>query len=196
MNLLLKLSRLIDALNERVGRSMIWLILLSVIISAGNAVVRKAFNYSSNWLLEIQWYMFAAVFLLCAGYALKHNAHVRIDVVAGRFSHRAQAWIDILGTLVFLMPMAVMTLWLSWPFFTLAFTSGEMSSNPGGLIRWPVKLFVPLGFALLILQGVSELIKRIAFLQGKADDPYAKDEGPSAEEQLAAHIKATQGGDA
>lgn len=190
MNLLLRLSRLIDATNTRVGRLAMWLVLASVLISAGNAVVRKAFNQSSNAWLEIQWYLFAAVFLLCAGYTLLNNDHVRIDVVSGRFSRRTQTWIDIFGLLVFLLPFVGLTIWLSIPFFVNGYVSGEMSSNAGGLVRWPVYLLIPLGFALLGLQGISELIKRVAFLQGLIDDPLDKKAERTPEEELAEAIRA------
>jgi TRAP-type mannitol/chloroaromatic compound transport system permease small subunit len=189
MNALLKLSGLIDGLSERVGRAAIWLILIVVIISAGNAVSRFAFNLSSNAMLEIQWYMFSAIFLFCAAYVLKKNEHIRIDVITGRFSDRVQNWIDVFGILVFLLPMAILIAWLSWPVFMNAWTSGEMSSNPGGLIRWPVRLLVPIGFALLILQAVSELIKRLAFLTGAGPNVLSKEKGPSAEQELAEEIK-------
>jgi TRAP-type mannitol/chloroaromatic compound transport system permease small subunit len=159
---LLALSRAIDALNNFVGRSTYWLILAAVLISAGNATVRYSLNMSSNAWLEIQWYLFSAVFLFCAGYTLLHNQHIRIDVVTGRFSRRVQAWIDILGTLLFLMPMAITILWLSWPVFVDAYQRNEVSTNAGGLIIWPARLMVPIGFLLLVLQGFSELIKRIA----------------------------------
>lgn len=192
MTFLLSVSRGIDALNERVGKAVIWLVLLMTILSAGNAVMRYTINYSSNGLLEIQWYLFAVIFLFSAGYTLLRNEHVRIDVVAGKFSPRGQAWIDIIGTLLFLMPMAVLIMYLSWPIFMNAWDSGEMSSNPGGLIRWPARLMIPVGFLLLVLQGLSELIKRIAFLAGRIDDPNSKDKGPSAEEELAAAIAANK----
>ncbi|MCX7164110.1 MAG: TRAP transporter small permease subunit [Betaproteobacteria bacterium] len=189
---LLKLSSLIDGLNERVGRAMIWLVLIVVVISAGNAVVRFTFNMSSNALLEIQWYLFSAIFLLSAGYVLKRNEHIRIDVLIGRFSERTQNWVDVFGFLVFLLPMALIIGYLSWPVFTMAWTSGEMSSNPGGLIRWPVRLMMPVGFALLILQGISELVKRLAFLSGAGRNVLIKEGGPSAEEELAEAIKKHQ----
>ena len=189
---LLKLSAMVDDLNDRVGRAMIWLILIVVIVSAGNAVSRFSLNMSSNAMLEVQWYLFSAIFLFSAGYVLKRNEHIRIDIIAGRLSDRTQNWIDVFGILVFLLPMALMLAYLSWPVFTLAWTSGEMSPNPGGLIRWPVRLMVPLGFALLVLQGLSELVKRIAFLQGIARNPLVKEKGPSAEEELAEAIKKHQ----
>lgn len=166
MTYLLKLSQRIDAVTERVGRAVRWLILVTVLISAGNALVRYAFHVSSNAWLEIQWYLFSAVFLLCAGYALKHNQHVRVDVVASRLSPRAQAWIEIFGTIVFLLPMAILILVLSWPVFVMSWTSGEVSANANGLVLWPARLLLPAGFALLVLQGISELLKRIAFLRG------------------------------
>lgn len=178
MKTLLSLSRLIDALNERVGRLVYWLVLAAVLVSAGNATVRYAFNLSSNAWLEIQWYLFAAVFLLCAGYTLLHNEHIRIDVVAGRLSKRAQTWIDIVGCVFFLLPMALVIMWLAWPVFMDAYTHHEISGDAGGLVRWPVKLLMPAGFFLLALQGLSELIKRIAFLLGLIPDPVEKHEVP------------------
>ncbi len=190
---LLKLSRAIDALSERVGKATIWLVLVVTLISAANAFVRYTFNYSSNGLLEIQWYLFSAIFLLCAGYTLMRNEHVRIDVISGRFSPRTHAWIDIIGTLFFLAPMAVAVLYLSWPIFINAYLNNEYSSNAGGLIVWPVRALVPIGFFLLILQGVSELIKRFAFLAGLISDPNAKPKAPSAEEELAKAIKQQRG---
>ncbi len=192
MTLLLKLSQLIDWINERIGKGAFWLVLLMTIISAGNASVRFAFNYSSNGLLEIQWYLFAAVFILCAPYTLQKNEHVRIDVLAGKLSPRGQAVIDIIGTLFFLLPMVILVLWLSIPLVVDSFHIHEMSANEGGLLRWPVKVVLPIGFALLALQGLSELIKRIAFLAGRIGDPNARDKGPSAEEELAAAIAAAK----
>lgn len=192
MTLLLKLSQLIDRINERVGKGAFWLILFMTVISAGNAVVRFVFNYSSNGLLEIQWYLFAAVFLLCSPYTLQKNEHVRIDVLSGRLSPRGLAVIDIIGTLFFLLPMVILVLYLSLPLVLESIKINEMSANAGGLIRWPVKILLPIGFTLLALQGVSELIKRIAFLQGRIDDPNSKSKGPSAEEELAAAIAAAK----
>jgi len=189
MNAMLKMSQLIDGLNERVGRAMIWLVLIVVIVSSGNAAFRFTFNLSSNALLEIQWYLFSAIFLFSAGYVLKKNEHIRIDVIVSRCSERTQNWIDVFGILVFLLPMALIIGYLSWPVFMNAWTSGEMSSNPGGLIRWPVRLMMPLGFALLVLQGLSELVKRLAFLTGAGPNVLLKDDGVSAEEELAEAIK-------
>jgi len=178
MKLLLAVSRAIDALNERVGRLVLWLVLVMVLVSSGNALSRYAFNLSSNAWLELQWYLFAAVFLLCSGYTLLHNEHIRIDVVSSRLSRRTRVWIDIFGTLFFLFPLSITIMWLSWPIFMNAWVSGEMSSNAGGLIRWPARLLVPVGFFLLTLQGVSELIKRTAFLRGLIPDPAGKDGYP------------------
>ena len=190
MESLLRLSRAIDWLNEKVGRTALWLVLVVTLISAVNAFVRYAFNYSSNGFLEIQWYLFSAIFLLCAGYVLKRNEHVRIDVVSGRLSRRGRIWIDVIGLLLFLLPAALLIVWLSWPLFYRAFETGEMSQNVGGLIRWPVLLLLPVGFSLLALQGISELIKRVAFLRGLIDDPTRRAAERSAEEELAEAIRA------
>ncbi len=192
MHALLRLARLIDALTEQVGRAARWLILLAALISAGNALMRYAFNLSSNAWLEIQWYLFAAVFLLCAGYALKHNQHVRIDVLSNRLSRRSQVRIEIFGTLVFLLPMALLILVLSWPVFVDSWRSGEVSSNANGLVLWPARALVPAGFALLVLQGLAELIKRIGFLLGLAPDPAATPE--SVQHELAEAILKARGG--
>ncbi|WP_119681161.1 TRAP transporter small permease subunit [Indioceanicola profundi] len=172
MSALLALSRLIDAVNDWAGRIVRWLILVAVLVSAGNATVRYLFDTSSNAWLELQWYLFAAVFLLCAGYTFLRNEHIRIDVVASRFSRRTQAWIDVFGILFFLMPFALLITWLSIPFVEESIRINEMSSDAGGLLRWPVKLLVPVGFVLLMAQAVSELIKRLAFIAG-AIDSYA-----------------------
>jgi TRAP-type mannitol/chloroaromatic compound transport system permease small subunit len=193
LNALLALSRAIDKLNERIGLTVSWLVLAAVLISAANAIVRKAFNVSSNSFLEIQWYLFSVVFLFCAGYTLLRNQHVRIDVIAGRLSPQAQAWIDILGTVFFLMPMALTIMWLSWPVFVQAYQRGEVSTNAGGLLIWPARLLVPIGFFLLVIQGLSELIKRIAFLKGMIPDPAQKQHEKSAEEQLAEDILRARG---
>lgn len=193
MNSLLALSRLIDRWNERLGHGLYWLILATVLISAANAVVRKAINWSSNGLLEIQWYLFSAVFLLGAGYTLLRNEHVRIDVIAGRLSKRTQAWIDIIGTVFFLLPMAVLIAWLAWPVFVDTWDRNEVSTNAGGLIIWPARLLMPIGFAILAIQGVSELIKRIAFLRGLIPDPSEKIVKKTAEEELAEEILRARG---
>lgn len=194
MGALLGISRRIDALNERVGRSVCWLVLAAVLVSAVNAIVRKVFNASSNAFLETQWYLFSAVFLLCAGYTLMRDEHVRIDVVAGRLSRRTQTWIDILGTVFFLLPMALLFVYLSWPVFVRTWMHGEISGSAGGLVIWPARLLVPVGFALLALQGFSELVKRIGFLRGLAPDPGEARHARSAEPVLAEEIrKAAQG---
>jgi len=155
----LRMAYGIDRLNRSVGRLAYWLVLFAVLISAGNAVSRKAWNLSSNAMLEIQWYLFAAVFLLCAGYTLLSREHVRVDLFYSRMSRRAQLRVEIFGVLAFLMPVVTLILVLSWSPFMHAWQSGEVSANAGGLIRWPVKLLIPVGFALLLLQGLSELIK-------------------------------------
>jgi len=178
MKALLALSRLIDSINEYVGRTVYWLVLVAVLVSAANATSRYALDRASNAWLELQWYLFAAVFLLCSGYTLLHNEHIRIDVIAGRLSRRTQVWIDIFGTLFFLLPMATYILWLSWPIFMNAWNSNEVSASAGGLIRWPARAMVPAGFFLLSLQGASELIKRIAFLRGLIPDPSEKHDVP------------------
>ncbi|HWS12036.1 MAG TPA: TRAP transporter small permease subunit [Rhodocyclaceae bacterium] len=190
MSALLKFSRLIDALNTLLGQAVYWLVLLAVLISAGNAVMRKAFDMSSNAYLEIQWYLFSVIFLLCAGYTLLKNEHVRIDIVTGRFSARTRAWIDIFGLVFFLFPTCYLFIDLGWPFVQTSFHQGEMSANPGGLIRWPIKLMVPVGFTLLALQGLSELIKRVAFLRGLIPDPLEKKQEKTAEQLLAEEIAA------
>lgn len=187
---LLKLSGLIDALNRFIGRWVIWLVLGSTVVSAVNAVVRKVFNVSSNAFLELQWYLFAASFLLAAGYTLLNNEHVRIDVVVSRFSKRTQTWLDVFGFVAFLLPMCATVLYLGLPFFLQGLRSGEVSSNAGGLILWPVYALIPLGFALLGLQAISELIKRLAFLQGLIPDPTEKIAAKTAEEELAEAILA------
>jgi TRAP-type mannitol/chloroaromatic compound transport system permease small subunit len=174
VKILLAVSRLIDALNDRVGRVIYWLVLVAVLVSAANATVRYTFNTSSNAWLEVQWYLFSAVFLLCSGYTLLRNEHIRIDVVVSRFSERTLTWIDIIGTVFFLLPMALIIMWLSWPVFMDSFIHNELSSDAGGLLRWPVKLLIPVGFFLLSLQGISELIKRIAFLMGLIPNPAPK----------------------
>jgi len=179
MNRLLALSRAIDALNERVGRAAMWLVLAATLISSGNAVMRYGFDRSSNAWLEIQWYLFALIFLLGAGYTLKHNGHVRIDILYGRFSPRLQAWVDLLGGLLFLLPLCGLMVWMSWGGFAASWAVNETSPDAGGLSRWPIKLAIPLGFGLLWLQGVAEVIKRAAFLAGHA--PLAQEQAEEVE---------------
>jgi len=166
MRALLRVSGAIDGVNERFGRIADWCVLLACLISAGNALVRYGFSFSSNAWLEIQWYLFAAMFMLGAPYTLKRNEHVRVDVIYGNLSPRLKLWVDLLGGILFLMPPVLIIGWMSWPLFYDSWQSGEVSSNAGGLIRWPVKLLLPLGFGLLALQGLSEIIKRIAALRG------------------------------
>ena len=189
MQALLKLSRAIDRLNALVGRYAIWLIFAATVVSAGNAIVRKSFNYSSNGLLEIQWYLFAWSFLVAAGYTLLHREHVRIDVVNSRLPKKVQVWIDIIGFAAFLTPLCVVALYLTVPMVVEKYASGEVSGNPGGLIRWPVWLALPIGFTLLMLQGWSELIKRVAFLRGQGPDPMGRLTDQSAEADLAEALR-------
>lgn len=176
MRLLLAFSRAIDSLNAKVGWIADWLVLLSCLISAGNAFSRYAFGISSNAWLEIQWYMFAGLVMLGASYTLQRNEHVRVDIVYANVSTRRQINIDIFGFVLFMLPATVIMTYLSWPVFYNSWTLGEVSTNAGGLIRWPVKIFLPIGFALLTLQGISELIKRIAMRTGhmKADLHYER----------------------
>jgi len=187
MKFLLLLSRAIDALNESVGKVAVWLVLLIVFISAGNAISRYALHISSNAWMEMQWYLFGAVFLLGAGFVFLHNAHVRIDVVFSRLTARTRNWIDVIGILVFLLPLCYLMIALGWPLFERAWELGEMSPNAGGLIRWPAFLLIPVGFSLLALQALSELIKRFNFLF--ADGPDALAHGASSDvEQLAREL--------
>ena len=187
---LLKLSSWIDTLNDWIGKVVMWLILATVIISAGNAVMRKAFDIGSNAFLEIQWYLFAAVFMLGAGYVFLRNAHVRIDFISSKLSKRTNTVIDMLGIVLFTIPLSLILVALSWPVFERAFVSGEMSQNAGGLIRWPAMLLIPVGFSLLIAQCVSELIKRVAFLRGLRSEPFSVEHEKSAEELLIEEIAA------
>jgi TRAP-type mannitol/chloroaromatic compound transport system permease small subunit len=166
MHALLRAARIIDSTNEHIGKSVAWLGLAAVIVCTGNAVARYALNVGSNAWLELQWYFNSAVFLLIAAYALRRNEHVRIDVVNAKLSPRTQAWIDIVGGVVMLLPTVIIIGWYSWPSLVNSFEIQEYSSDPGGLIRWPVRILIPVAFALLGLQGVSEIIKRIAFLNG------------------------------
>jgi TRAP-type mannitol/chloroaromatic compound transport system permease small subunit len=193
VNGLLALSRVIDAFTERIGRVVYWLVLIVVLISAANATVRKAFNYSSNAYLEIQWYLFSVIFLFGAGYTLLRDEHVRIDIIQGRLSPRAKNWIDVIGIVLFLWPMSLIIMWLAWPVFVDSYVRHEVSTNAGGLIIWPARLMVPVGFALLLMQSVSELIKRVAFLAGRIPDPLEKHRDKSAEEELAVEIARQRG---
>jgi TRAP-type mannitol/chloroaromatic compound transport system permease small subunit len=188
MKFLLSLSRAIDMLNVKVGQIIIWLTLIVVLVSATNAVVRKVLHTSSNAWLELQWYLFGAIFLLAAGYTFLRNEHVRVDVVSQNFSPRTQVKIEIFGIIFFLFPACALIFWLSLPFFYESLVLHELSSNTGGLIRWPAKLLIPVGFGLLILAGVSHLIKCIGFLVGACPNPIARHEGKTAEEELAEEI--------
>jgi TRAP-type mannitol/chloroaromatic compound transport system permease small subunit len=186
------LSRRIDWLNEKIAGAVSWALLAAVVICTGNALIRYTFNSSSNAWLEIQWYLFAAIFMLASSHTLKRDEHVRIDVIAGCFSKRTQVWIDLLGFLLFLMPICLVILYYGVPFALLSITSAEMSSNAGGLIVWPAKLLVPLGFLLLILQGVSEIIKRVAFLAGRIDGHEFAKHASTPEEEIEAIRAANQ----
>lgn len=190
MKRLLAVSSGIDWLNERVGRTVYWLVLVMVLISAGNATSRYVLNVASNAWLELQWYLFSAVFLLCGGYTLLHNGHIRIDVIAAAFPRRLQIWIDIFGTVFFLLPISLYITWSSWPMFVNAWVSAEVSMNAGGLVRWPARILVPVGFCLLTAQAISELIKRIAFLNGLIPDPMR-----GKEDAALAQLKAGHGND-
>ncbi|MBL8340927.1 MAG: TRAP transporter small permease subunit [Rubrivivax sp.] len=185
MTALLKLSGLIDRINLLLGKIIMWLVLAAVVISAGNAILRKAFNIGSNAWLEIQWYLFAGVFMLGVGYVMLKNGHVRIDFIASKLSKRTNALIDAIGIVVFTIPLALIMIGLGWPLFERAWTSGEMSQNAGGLIRWPVLMLLPLGFGVLLIQAVSELIKRIAFLRGALPEPFTNFDEKSEEEMIA-----------
>lgn len=189
---LLKLSRLIDAMSERIGAAIIWLVLIAVLISAANAVARKVFDVGSNAFLEVQWYLYAGIFLLGAGYTMLRQGHVKIDVILGHFSKRTQIKVEIFGILFFLMPFVYQVIRLVWPLVTQAYATGEMSENAGGLIRWPVYAIIPAGFALLGIQGLSELIKRVGFLAGLCPDPTHPPQTQSAEEELAEEIRKHQ----
>jgi len=174
VSFLLRISAVIDWVTDHVGRYAIWLLLGAVVISAGNAISRYAFSASSNAMLEVQWYLYSAVFILGAGYTLLKNQHVRIDLISNRISAKARNWVDVIGLAVFLIPVAVMIAWMSWAGFVDSYQMGEMSSNAGGLIRWPVRLLIPVGFWLLAAQALSELIKRVAFLTGHGADSLEK----------------------
>lgn len=189
MSFLLSLSRFIDALNEKIGHAISWALLAAVLVCSGNAMIRYTFNMSSNAWLEIQWYLFGAIFFLGSSYTLRRNEHVRIDVIAGRFSKRTQVWIDLFGFLLFLLPVTLLILYYAIPYALISIQSQEYSSNAGGLIVWPAKLLIPVGFFLLALQGISELIKRIGYLVGMVDASAFEKQAATPEEEIAA-IKA------
>jgi TRAP-type mannitol/chloroaromatic compound transport system permease small subunit len=178
---LLALSRTIDRINELIGRYVAWLIFLAVIVSAGNAIIRKTFNMSSNSWLELQWYLFGGAFMLAAAYTLQQNEHIRIDIVYGAFSRRVQHWIDLFGHVVFLMPFVILMIFYFIPYVRLSYNSGEVSSSAGGLILWPAKLVLLIGFVLLAIQGTSEIIKKIAVIRGDIPDPAP----PMSREEIA-----------
>lgn len=179
---LLSLARLIDRISTFVGRQVSWLILVAVLVSAGNATIRKAFDISSNAWLELQWYLYGAVFMLAAAYTLQRNEHVRIDILANRWSKRTRDWVDLFCHVFFLLPFTVLMVWLCWPWFLRSFNSGEISANAGGLIIWPAKVLVLAGFILLTAQALSEIVKRVAVLRGDIDDPSPQHELPPAAE--------------
>jgi TRAP-type mannitol/chloroaromatic compound transport system permease small subunit len=182
---LLAICHLIDRTNEAIGKAATWLVLVAVLLSSGNAVIRYVLNESSNAWLEGQWYLFAAVFLLCAPYTLLRNEHIRIDILSGRLSARARTWIDLLGGVFFLMPAVLLIMMTSWPMFVDSFVRHELSSDAGGLLRWPAKLLIPLGFFLLALQGFSEIVKRAAFLAGHGPDPAQPSSHPALDSTIA-----------
>ena len=191
MNALLAFSRGVDWFTERVGRGLFWLLLLAVIVSTLNALSRYALGVASNAWLELQWYLFAAIFMLGAGYVFLHDQHVRIDVLAQKLSRKGQVWIDVVGIVVFLIPLCLFVIWSSWPPVARAIETWEISPNPGGLLRWPLYVLVPIGFALLAIQSLSELFKRVAFLAGQGPDPHARPE-PTAEELILEELKREQ----
>ena len=192
MSSLLSFSRFIDAINEKIGLAISWALLLAVLICSGNALVRYIFNTSSNSWLEIQWYLFGAIFLLASAYTLKRNEHVRIDVVVGRFSKRTQVWIDVFGFIFFLLPATLLILYFSIPFAYESIRNQEVSSNAGGLIIWPAKTLIPVGFFLLTLQGISELIKRVGFLMGLVDASEFEKQVVTPKEEIEAIKAANQ----
>ncbi len=194
MRTLLAVSRLIDVMIVKLGRLVTWLILVAVLVSAGNALVRKLFSVSSNAWLELQWYLFGAVFLLTAGYTLYKNEHVRVDVLSQFFSPRLRVWVEIIGILFFILPVSAIIAWLAWPVFVDAFVTNEQSSNSGGLIRWPARLLIPIGFGLLILAALSHLIKCVAWLRGMGPDPTNTQESTSHEDVLIQEIQNSEQG--
>jgi TRAP-type mannitol/chloroaromatic compound transport system permease small subunit len=177
MSGLLSLSRVIDTINIKIGKAMGWFILAAVMVSSINALVRFTFNRSSNSWLELQWYLFGAVFLLGCAYTFQQNEHIRIDIISSRLSKRTRDWIDVIGHIFFLAPLCLVVIYLSWPFFLRSFEQGEVSSSAGGLIVWPAKLLLPVGFSLLLAQGLSELIKRVAVMRGLIEDPHLNSAG-------------------
>ena len=192
MSFLLSLSKYIDAINEKIGLAISWALLLAVLICSGNAIIRYAFNMSSNAWLEIQWYLFGAIFLLASSYTLRRNEHVRIDVIVGKLSKRTQVWIDLFGFLLFLLPATLLILYFAVPFAMESIRNQEVSSNAGGLIVWPAKALIPLGFLMLTMQGISELIKRAGFLMGKVEASAFEKQVATPEEEIEAIKAANQ----
>jgi len=189
---LLSISRVIDAVNTYIGRAASWLILVAILISAGNAIIRKVFSSSSNAWLEAQWYLFGAVFMLCAAWTLLSNEHIRIDIVSSRFPKRVRNWIEVLGHTLFLMPFCILLLLDSWPFFIKSYLQNEQSMNAGGLVVWPAKFLVLAGFVLLLFQGISELIKRIAIMRGDIEDVHGGGHSEMAEAEAARLLEAAR----
>jgi TRAP-type mannitol/chloroaromatic compound transport system permease small subunit len=198
MQALLALTRVIDRINAFIGKSVIWLILLAVLVSAGNAITRKLFDLSSNAWLELQWYLFGAAFMGAASYTLQQNEHIRIDVFYATRSRRAQHWIDLLGHIFFLLPFAALMAWLLWPYTVQAFVTGQISANAGGLIIWPARAILLIGFVMLVFQALAEIIKKIAVMQGLIEDPHpfisAQEQAQHEVEDLVAEVEATQSG--
>jgi TRAP-type mannitol/chloroaromatic compound transport system permease small subunit len=192
MSFLLSLSKYIDAINEKIGLAVSWALLLAVLICSGNAIIRYAFNMSSNAWLEIQWYLFGAIFLLASSYTLRRNEHVRIDVIVGKLSKRTQVWIDLFGFLLFLLPATLLILYFAVPFAMESIRNQEVSSNAGGLIVWPAKALIPIGFLMLTMQGISELIKRAGFLMGKVEASAFEKQVATPEEEIEAIKAANQ----
>ncbi len=184
VSFLLSISKWIDVINEKIGLAVGWAVLAAVMICSGNALIRYAFNMSSNAWLEIQWYLFSLMFLLAASYTLRRNEHVRIDVIVGRLSKRTQVWVDLFGFVFFLLPMTTLILYYAIPYAMVSYTSQELSSNSGGLILWPAKVLIPIGFAMLTLQGISELIKRIGFLVGRVDASEFEKQATTPEDEI------------
>ena len=192
MSFFISLYKYIDAINEKIGLTISWALLAAVLICSGNAIVRYTFNSSSNAWLEIQWYLFGAIFLLASSYTLRRNEHVRIDVRVGKFSKRTQVWIDMFGFLLFLLPATLLILYFAIPFAFESVRNQEVSSNAGGLIVWPAKVLIPIGFLMLSLQGLSELIKRIGYLMGKVDASVFEKQAAKPAEEIEAIKSANQ----
>ena len=190
MQALLAISRGIAWITEKLGHALCWLLLAAVVISTVNAITRKAFSLSSNAYLEAQWYLFAVIFMIGAGYVFLHDQHVRIDVLSSKLKRRTQVWIDVVGIVVFLLPLCVFVIWTSLPSVMTAIQTREVSASPGGLIRWPVQLLIPVGFSILLIQCISELIKRTAFLTGHRNEPFSEVAEKSDEQLLLEELEA------